>query len=283
MNFEHIQVLDAVVTTGGFRAASEHLNKVQSAVSYSIRKLEEELGFEIFDRELYRPQLTPKGLAYYERAKRILTQARQLKEYSQQLSAGVEPKISISVSSIYPLFKLKEVLVKMKSQFPITELEITTETLSGIELIENSIVDLVISSGEFDKHELEYRPLDEIEFPMLIASNHILACLETVKREQLLEYPQIVNVTSHSVSKRSAGLLDGAKKWKVNDFSSKLYLIEQGFGWGRVPRYMCESQLRDGLVKELKLDLQNKKIPHYLCRQRKEFYGPVMQFFWQNI
>lgn len=67
MTLEQLIVLKAVVQSGSFKAAAEVLHKTQPALSVSIKKLEEELGFELFRRDLYRPILTVQGEYYYQK------------------------------------------------------------------------------------------------------------------------------------------------------------------------------------------------------------------------
>ena len=72
MTLDQLEVFQAIVFTGSFRGASERLNRAQSAVSYAIQNLEEDLGCELFDRNAYRAQLTPQGETIYQKAQSLL-------------------------------------------------------------------------------------------------------------------------------------------------------------------------------------------------------------------
>ncbi|MFU1682300.1 LysR family transcriptional regulator [Phaeobacter piscinae] len=61
MKHDQLIALDAIVSTGTFRGAAERLHKSQSAISHTIRQLEDQLELELFSREAYRPVLTPAG------------------------------------------------------------------------------------------------------------------------------------------------------------------------------------------------------------------------------
>ena len=80
MKLEQLRVLDAIVTQGSFRKASEVLYKSQPALSQAIKSLEEETGLTLLSRESYRPVLTPAGKAYYRQARGVLDQVQALKE-----------------------------------------------------------------------------------------------------------------------------------------------------------------------------------------------------------
>ena len=72
MDIDQIQCVDAVERYKTFLDASFHLNRSQSSVSKSIRRLEEELGVTLFDRTTRRVELTPAGRDFLEYGRRIL-------------------------------------------------------------------------------------------------------------------------------------------------------------------------------------------------------------------
>ena len=85
MTLDQLLALDAIVATGTFRGAAERLNKAQSAVSHQIRKLEDQLQFDLFSRDAYRPRLTAEGEVYYREALRVLEQVRALESAALSL------------------------------------------------------------------------------------------------------------------------------------------------------------------------------------------------------
>ena len=63
VTLDQLLVLSKIAETGSFRAAAGVLHRAQSAVSYAIKNLEDELGVELLCRDQYRPTLTPAGEA----------------------------------------------------------------------------------------------------------------------------------------------------------------------------------------------------------------------------
>lgn len=61
LSLESLVVLDAIVSKGSFAAAAESLFRVPSAITYTVRKLEQDLGVTLFNRSGHRAQLTPAG------------------------------------------------------------------------------------------------------------------------------------------------------------------------------------------------------------------------------
>lgn len=66
LSLDALQILDAIDRRGSFAAAGKALHKVPSTISYTVSKLEEDLGVQLFDRVGPRAHLTPAGEALLE-------------------------------------------------------------------------------------------------------------------------------------------------------------------------------------------------------------------------
>lgn len=113
---ELLQTFVTVIEAGGFIRAAEQLYKTQSTVSQQIRKLETELGIELFASEGRRRVLTPQGEQFLRYAKRWLAlqdeavfavartgQASEIRlGVSHSLSEGILPELLARFSRTYP-------------------------------------------------------------------------------------------------------------------------------------------------------------------------------------
>ncbi|HAT85326.1 MAG TPA: LysR family transcriptional regulator, partial [Rhizobiales bacterium] len=124
MKHEQLMTLEAIVLTGTFRGAAERLHKSQSAVSHTIRQLEEELDLELFSREAYRPSLTPAGEVFYREASRVLRQMQGLRTTAARLRAREEPELTIAVSATMDLDPLLPALADTGRHHPATHLRL---------------------------------------------------------------------------------------------------------------------------------------------------------------
>jgi DNA-binding transcriptional LysR family regulator len=73
LSLRNLRILTAVADKGSFAAAADQLGLTQSAVSLQIKKLEEELGAELFERGGRSPRLNLNGKLVVDRAREILT------------------------------------------------------------------------------------------------------------------------------------------------------------------------------------------------------------------
>src|SRR5258707_12969552 len=100
LSLESLQVLDAIDRKGSFAAAAEDLHRVPSAITYSIRQLEESLGIEVFDRTGHRAVLTAAGRELLAEGRRLLRRAADLQRRVQQVQKGLESDQRMAAGTI---------------------------------------------------------------------------------------------------------------------------------------------------------------------------------------
>lgn len=97
MELRHLRYFVAVVDYGTVRAAAEHLNVAQPAISRQIKDLETELGFALFLRQRRGLFLTDAGKRYLEDARHILSAADSAVQEARLVSEGKSGTLSIGL------------------------------------------------------------------------------------------------------------------------------------------------------------------------------------------
>ena len=87
----------AVSRAGSIRAAANLLHKSQPAVSHAMMRLEEKLGFKLFDRSQYRIALTDQGRDFLQRTEALLSIDTQLNDYAEIIRKGQESTFQLAV------------------------------------------------------------------------------------------------------------------------------------------------------------------------------------------
>src|ERR1700674_2033763 len=116
LSLEALQVIDAIDRKGSFAAAAEDLHRVPSAITYSVRQLEEALGIELFDRRGHRAVLTADGRELLAEGRRLLQAAADLQCRVQQVAKGWESELRIAVDTLVGLDKIFGVVAEFYGQ-----------------------------------------------------------------------------------------------------------------------------------------------------------------------
>lgn len=284
MTLEQLRSLQAIVEGGSLKAAAETLHRTQPTVSVAIKKLEEELGLQLFDRDQYRNTLTPQGKTLYEQAKQVLGQAQSFQKLAQQLVAGEETEVGIAFTSAIPVAPIIRTIRQCKKEFPGTRLEVYSENGMGpLDLLKSGQASLLIIPWVENINNLESIHFMDLSFVQVIAADSpLLQQYDVVPKAVMKHYPQVI-ISGRKSSTQSFGVLDGGDQWRVNDFQTKKEIIMQGMGWGSLPQHLIKEELEQGLLAPLKVagDVQPPLIELRVARLEAEPVGPVAQRLWE--
>ena len=284
MTYDQIVSLDMIIQHGSFKAAAEHLHKSQPSISVAIRKLEEEFNFKIFSRDEYRPVLTKNGQKFHQQAINCISEFNKLNSLGQELGAGLELEINISIDAICPLEKIKSVLQTFQDPIIKTSLNLSVEVIDGsIEKILSGEVDLAITSYLGTNPEIESIPILETQMVPVIHPE-LSQSLDSL--EKLQRIPQIILKSSaKNPSKITHGILPDAKYWYTTDIASKFELIKNGLGWGRLPCFLVSESLQNEKLIEIKNieGVAKVNIPLYLIRLKPKPMGPNTKRIWNYL
>ena len=111
LSLESLEVLDAIARKGSFAAAAESLFRVPSAITYTVRKLEDDLGVALFNRSGHRAELTEAGAELLREGRHLLNAATELESRVKRVASGIETELTIAISDIFNLAALYPVLL----------------------------------------------------------------------------------------------------------------------------------------------------------------------------
>lgn len=279
MTLDQLQVLQTIVKSGSFRAASQELHRAQSAVSYAVGSLETELGFKLFSRDQYRPQLTPQGRAFLKKADDLILQFGELSETAEFLKRGHEPIIRLAVSVLFPLPLLVSALKEFTAKYPQTEIKILQDVLDADEMLLSGEADLALGHVFNDQSLLTTEDLMSISMLSVCSAKHPLAKFKGKAPEsELIKYPQIITSSSRKNSTRSGGILNPDNVISVQNYATKKALLLGGLGWGKMPEHTIAAEIKS---KELvTTDVKPLKPRLLIARQSNKELGPCGKFLW---
>lgn len=176
MTLTELRYIVALRETGHFRRAAEQCNVSQPTLSIAVKKLEDELGVELFERSRHRVAATPIGERIVDQARTVLQESRNLLHLAEQ---GKDPLGSVlSVGAIYTvgpyLFpRLVTRLRELAPQMPLYIEEGYTATLRG--KLARGELDAIFIALPFTEPEVVTREIYREPFVALLPDNHPLA------------------------------------------------------------------------------------------------------------
>jgi DNA-binding transcriptional LysR family regulator len=285
MTLEQILTIEAIVKEGSFKAAADYLHKSQPSISMAIKKLEEEYQLILFSRDEYRPSLSRDGKIFYEKAKLLLREFRELEALALQMNTGVEPQLRISIDAVSPVSLILKFLRNFFDKHPATKLELRFEVLSGtIERLIEGDVDLAITPKPQLDYPFDYRLLTKTKMISVISSK-LIPVGKKLTDQLLRNHNQIILADSaRKLAKVSTGVLEGAKNLTVSDIYIKKELILQGLGWGGLPHDLIKAEVSSKKLIPIKTALvKDRDIEIYIVRDVNKPMGPVMKELWQRL
>ena len=131
MTYDQIQTFVLIASLGSFKEASQQLHRTQPSLSAAIKKLEEELGFQLFDRSSYRPKLTIKGQALLEKAQWALEGFDTFQSFASSIREGIEAEINFCMDAVSPVHIIGPFFKSFFGNFTQTKLNLKVDVLEG--------------------------------------------------------------------------------------------------------------------------------------------------------
>ncbi len=178
ISLESLEVLDAIDRKGSFAAAANALYRVPSAITYKVKKLEEDLGVVLFKREGRRSLFTPAGKVLLEQGRELIAAAERVAEATRQVDRGWETRFNIAIDSILAFEPYYHLIRKFYRLKPDLEINVHEEVLGGSwEAVTDDRVDLVLGAGMQPGHtqDYKYHEMQTVQWVFVVPPEHELA------------------------------------------------------------------------------------------------------------
>ncbi|MEZ9864295.1 LysR substrate-binding domain-containing protein [Vibrio breoganii] len=286
ISIDALRALDAIERKGSFAAAAESLYKVPSALTYTIKKLEDEVGTPLFDRSKQRAQLTAAGRLVLEHGREILLATNRLYDSVQELESGWESEIRLARDTIVHEQKIFPLISKFNNLQQKVDVNLGVEVLGGgWDALHSRRADIVIgANGELPKGLFSTHKMGEISFVFALSPKHPLAnSPNTISNEQLQDYASIVvSDTSQVLPVRDSGLFKSRQLIRVNSMESKIAAQIEGLGVGFIPTHLAKPFLESGQLVEKECAIPRPSHEIYLA-WHKDQTGKAFEWFIEHL
>ncbi len=283
ISLDALAMLDAIDTRGSFAAAADALHRVPSALTHAIRKLEEDLGFPLFEKVGRRSTLTQAGRTLLEEGRVILRAAGDLERRARRVATGWEAELRIALETVVDTNAFYNLVSEFYGNYGGTRIKLMHEVLGGTwDALATARADLVIGAAGDPPAGSSYQTCawGSLEFVFCVAPHHPLAAqADPLPLATVREYRAVVIAdTSRQLLARSAGLLDGQDTLTVPDLSSKTLAQRAGLGVGRLPRMLAEAEAAAGRLVIKRLNEENRPMPLSLAWHARH-EGRALEWF----
>ncbi len=273
---EQWAVLAAVVDRGGFAQAAAALHRSQSAVSYAVARLQEELGVPLLAIQGRKAVLTPHGTTLLKRARVLLQDLETLERLALNLKQGWEPQLDLVVDAAFPRERLMKIVAELQQLCPNTQMQLSDAVLSGAEeAIVDARADVVVTTrvpqgflGDF---------LMEVMFVAVARPDHALFGLEhPLAPADLARHVHVVVRDSGMRQQRDEGWLGDDRRCTVSSVEASLATIRAGLAYAWLPEHLVAEYLRSGELRALPLAAgATRGLQLHLVLVRPELAGPA--------
>ena len=261
ITLDALQALDTIERRGSFARAADELNKATSALSYTVQKMEEQLGVSLFQRQGRRSVLTPSGRLLLDEGRKILGATAFLADQVKELATGWETRLRIGLESTNEREPFFRALNNLLAEQPNLEIDIQECVLSGgWESLELDKIDLLVGASAPVPLQKGIRavPITSAEMVLVVAANHPLARIANdpgAIAQQLSHHRRIVaHDTARFNVMRTEGLTTGKLVLYVQNMEQKIQAQLAGLGVGHLPRKMIQEHLDAGELVKLTVE-----------------------------
>ncbi|MBB3211748.1 LysR family transcriptional regulator for metE and metH [Herbaspirillum sp. Sphag1AN] len=269
----HLAVVQEVEKQGSLTGAANVLCVTQSALSHSMKKLEQQLGTAIWLREGRNLRLTQAGQYLLAVANRVLPQLTLAEDKLRQFAQGERGTLRIGMEC-HPCYQwLLKIVSPYLAACPDVDVDVKQKfQFGGIGALFAYEIDLLVTPDPLFKPGLHFEPVFDYEQVLVVARDHALAQERFVKpqqlsREVLITYPVAIDrLDIYNLFLMPAGITPKRHK-TIETTDIMLQMVASGRGVAALPRWLAEEYAdkidvvplrlgRDGIAKQIFLGVR---------------------------
>jgi DNA-binding transcriptional LysR family regulator len=284
----------AVCEERTFTRAAERVFRTQSAVSQSIKKLEEEVGAPLFSRDLHDITLTEPGKVVLEYARRMVRLRDEAKRQVDALKNLQSGKLSIAAHESAAVYLLPRALRRYLLEFPDIKVGIYRRPLEEVPgLVLDREIDVGFVKEKPSFHGLECVDVHSDDMVLIASPRHPLVSRGNVTIRDLGVEPFIVHHQCSSTEQKILRLFEQhdvrcrivAELWSFENIKS---FVREEVGLAIVPRITVREELRTNCLAEIplpELDIKRRtymiyRDQGYLSATARQLIQIVSDFNW---
>lgn len=242
----HLEILHAVQQKGSLTAAAESLYLTQSALSHTIKKLEQRLGLAVWQKEGRGLRLTRGGQYLLAMAGRLLPQFEQAEDIMQQYAQGQRGVLRIGMEC-HPCYRwLLKIVKPYLHDWSDVDVDVKQKFQFGaMSALLNYDIDMLVTPDPLYKEGLQFFPVFEYEQVLVLSPQHRLAQQVFIQPqhltdETLITYPvERDRLDIYQQFLTPANCMPKVRK-TIESTDIMLQMVANGRGVAALPRWLVK-------------------------------------------
>ncbi len=284
LDWDALIALKAVAEKGTLKGAADALNRVPSAISYQIRKLEQQVGAKLLEKTGKRVIFTPAGRALMKEIPNLMDNMHHTIQTVQQVAHGWEASLTLALECVVPIQPILDKIRQFQQEEAPTTVHMRREVLAGTwDALLSGRADLAIGAlGPIpEQFQLKTRKLPPMELIMCCAPHHPLAEQAGQSEINYSDYPMIVvQDTASQLPRRKIRVRENPKNISVTTIHDKLCAQLAGVGYGTLPLWLAKPYLDSGQLVALE---EPEPSPEMYVAWRKTDKGRALNWFLEAL
>ena len=182
----HLAIVLQVERLGTLTKAADYLCLTQSALSHAMKKLENQLGIKIWQKQGRRLQLTQAGTSILSLANRVLPQLEHTEQLMRQYAQGQRGTLRIGMEC-HPCYQwLLQVVSPYLAQWPNVDVDVKQKfQFGGMGALFSHDIDALVTPDPLFKKDVVYTPVFDYELVLVVNETHCLSHHDFVTPQML--------------------------------------------------------------------------------------------------
>lgn len=279
-----MKVYDRVTTLGSLSAAARDLGMSTTAVSRTLKELEDDLGVRLVNRTTRRMSLTEAGREYADRVKVLLAEVEEVQDSTRRLDRGIRGVLRVSCSNVLAHTRITRLIPAFLAENPMIAIEFNLTSRYVVGIVEEGY-DVAIRFEAQTDSEIVSRQLGTVRNHVCAAPSYLAARGRPQSPQDLANHDCVLSNFAKRLGSWPFAAKDGRLSVPVkgrvstNSIESAYQMTLAGAGIGYLPSLLVRDAIADGRLEPLLEDHGPVSSPIYALYPHRTYVAMKVRAF----
>lgn len=286
MEFKYLHTFMTIVQEGSFSKAAGLLNYTQSAITFQMQQLEQELSMKLFEKIGRQMVLSPAGERLVPYAQEVLLSVEKMKSLNTRLEQ-LEGTLNMAMAETQLCYRLPAVLKKFHEKAP--RAKVILRSMNCYEA-RDALISGSIDLGVFyedvggTQHSLTCYEIETCPLTLVASAATKEKFSDFITPDQHLGVPFLIDepncifrqIFEQYLKEKNISLGHTIELWSIPTIKN---LVESDMGISYLPTFTVEKELEDGRLRGIETDLRDRTITAVCAHHKNKWISPLMKLF----